>query len=358
MMHRLLTRLHQEQEGTALTEFTMCLPIWIVIMVGIANLQTLGVQTTRVQVTAQRNLWVNAIDLTINDKYENLTRLGGGEYAAMDKSSAPYSDAGALDTVATAHGGAMALGHWVESGTMVTATKPLHKNSMDVAIMMGTSSIGIDHSTHLNERELPKGLLDDLNTDALGGLGDGGTSGIIASIAKLALDASGATIPLATAVRYGSVSGNKFGQQVNIAGTSFNVGAQYDVLVAPKPFDGEHEIGGERGIPTMNLRQSGIQPLLIARLIAESVPNYEVHQRWGKSEWEGDSGSYEGLGDFDPDKAAEDGKEQGKKCKEDMDHNNQVQSCRSGCSSQPPEDQADCRDGCGDMRSIDPACNG
>jgi hypothetical protein len=355
MMHKLLTRLHQEQDGTALTEFTICLPIWVVIMIGIANLQTLGVQTTRVQVAAQRNLWVNAIDLTINEKAINMTNRGGGaEYLAMDKSSAPYSDASTLDTIATAHAGVMMTSHWEESGLMAAATIPLHKQTLNVVVL----PTAINDDKHLNDRDLPNGMLNELDLSAATGIGDGGASGIVASIARALLTATGSTIPLATAVRYGSVSGKSTGQSVQFYGGSVTVGSQYDVLVAPKPFSGSGNIGGGNGIPTMSLRQSSLQPLVIARLLAESVPNYEVHQRWGKSEWEGDSGSYEGLGDFDPNKAKEEGEEQGEKCKDDIDHNNAVQSCRSGCSSQPPEDQADCRDGCGSTRSVDPSCSG
>lgn len=349
-IHKMFKRLHDDQDGTALTEFTICLPIWVVIMIGVANLQTLGLQSTKVQIIAQKNLWVAATDAIINDDIKRMTRAGGAEYAIMDMTSASYSSTTGLDAAARVHGGAMALGHWTESGVLVTATKPLHSPSMDIALIPGTSSIGIDHTSKMNKREMPKLLLDDLNLDVVSGIGGGGGSGIVGDLAALVLTAAGATIPIATAVRYGVVSGSSTGQ----AQTSFanvGVGAQYDVLVAPKPFSGLGQIEGTK-LLGLSLRQSALQPLLVARLLAEGVENYEVHQRWGESEWE-----TEGSGDFEtPDLDYKDEKEAAEEdardCVDDVaEHNADRDECLSDCNGEPAADQASCRSGCGSPRS-------
>jgi hypothetical protein len=267
----------------------------------------------------------------------------------MDMTSASYSSTTGLDTAARVHGGAMALGHWTESGVLVTATKPLHSPSINVALIPGTSNIGIDHTSKMNKREMPKLLLDDLNTDVVSGIGGGG-SGIVGSLAALVLTAAGATIPLATAVRYGVVSGNSTGQ-VQTSFATVGVGAQYDVLVAPKPFKGLGSIEGA-GLLGLSLRQSALQPLLIARLLAEGVENYEVHQRWGKSEWQtSGSGGFQ-TPDLDYEDQVEDAEDDARDCVDGVnEHNANRNQCLSDCNSRPAAEQAGCRSGCGNARS-------
>jgi hypothetical protein len=341
-----LKRLHHDQDGTALTEFTICLPVWIFIMIGISNLQALGLQSTRVQIIAQKNMWIAATDAIINEVPENMTRAGGAMYAAMDKTSATYSSTPTLDTAATVHGGAMALGHWVESGVLVTATKPLHSPSINVTVIPGTSNIGIDHTSRLNQREMPKRLLDDLNLEVFSGVGGGGGSGIVGDLAAMLLTTAGATIPLATAVRYGVVSGKFSGHQVQLTGGSVTMGAQYDVLVAPRPFAGRGRIEGAR-LLGLDLRQSALQPLLIARLLAEGVKNYEVHQRWGKSEWETSGTGSFARPDLYYEDDVRDAENEARDCIRGVqDHNNAVNRCRAGCNG----DQS-CINGCGSYRN-------
>jgi hypothetical protein len=351
-------QLHQEQDGTALTEFTICLPIWIVIMIGIANLGTLGVRSTKAQVNAQRALWINAINLTKTDKADNLTRKGGIDYSTMDKSSAAYSETGTLDGIATAHGIAMGAGHWVESGTMTVATELLQSPRLTTTVFLGTGTRGIDHTSRLNKREMPKFMLDDLNTDVFRNQGQGSVSQIISSALAAILTVGGATIPLATAVRYGSVSGASPAEQVSITGMTVTVGAQYDVLVAPKPFKGTGSFSGARGF-SLNTRASSLYPMLIGRILAEgeSKGHYEGHLRWGKHDWtsQSGSGSYEGLNaDFEG--AAQEGREQGQECKETVDHNNGVAACQSACSSCQANGGQNCNCDCGSTRAVSQNC--
>jgi hypothetical protein len=56
-----LQRLHQEDDGTTLTEFVICLPVFIIVFMGLIDLYKMQNTSVEIQIMATKNMWKEAI---------------------------------------------------------------------------------------------------------------------------------------------------------------------------------------------------------------------------------------------------------------------------------------------------------
>ena len=79
-----VVRLYRPEDGSALTEFTMFLPVWVVMLIAVTSLARIGVFSTQVQLQAQRELWTAAVNVD-NIHVSPVTGYGHsiGEYGRL-----------------------------------------------------------------------------------------------------------------------------------------------------------------------------------------------------------------------------------------------------------------------------------
>jgi hypothetical protein len=253
----------REENGTAVTEFVMFLPVFVVTFAGIVNLGKFGYETTQTQILAQKKLWAAVIPITngIADGGVHMSStFGGGDavgnLASLAGNSAnPQMVADGLEGVVMA--GLTADGHWGESYLRVKPFK-LIGFANDVDPTLTAKDI-------IGEQPFPQYLLNDGANRPM----PSGIMGVVASI----LSGTGALPAMAAGIRYGEVFGEE-SRNFNVGNVgSFNAQAHYDVLVAPSPL---------KGIATK-------MTFGFAWVFAQTDDNYNVMMTFGKSEWEGDS---------------------------------------------------------------------
>ncbi len=278
----------REENGTAVTEFVMFLPVFVVTFAGIVNLGKFGYETTRTQVLAQKKLWANVMPIThgIADGGVHMSSVaGGGEAAAHIGALATDGDnpQQAADVIeAGIMAGGLAIdGHWGESYLRV---KPFEAVGFadDVDPTYDAKDI-------IGEQPFPNAILND-------GLNRPKPDGIVGVITSL-LSGSGAVPAMAAGIRYGEVYGEEDRSFTVGNFGSFNAEAHYDVLVAPSPL---------KGIATK-------MTFGFAWAFAQTDENYRVMMNFGESEWEGDSsGGSDRLDDIlaGGDDVLEDGEDQ------------------------------------------------
>lgn len=222
---------HRNERGVAMTEFVIFLPAWIVIFVGVFALGRLGLDTTKVQMTAQKQMWDAVIPITNSDLEPDIhmtPRSGLFEWGPhhVDLAGDSDNDQQAQDAVEAAimmlgQGG---FGHWGESYGRVKPFE-LVGSVADFAQVENLTFQG--RSDILNDRIYPSMLLDDsVPTDAP----SGGLDGILSAVLGL----SGIMPALGAGVRYGTVFGEVEDQPIHIAGgQTVAASAHYDILVAP-----------------------------------------------------------------------------------------------------------------------------
>ncbi len=328
---RLLGRLHRDHEGSAMTEFTAFLPIWLVLFIGIVNLGKLGWGTTAGQIEAQLKLWdsmAGQVDYedTLGTEYVN--PFTGGIQAGKKsiKSRPAYSDANntANQFESVTWAGAMGVnGHWGES---YQRTK----------ILDGLSVADLGDGPYLKVNDLledandyPSSLVDDTKT------GVDKPSKSVASILSELIQASGSIAAVGAGNRYGVVMSEVVDKNIPLSGWSdVKTNARYDALTPPAAMQGF---------------KADRVPFALARLIAEGDPteNSKVMLDFG-----GDPGWTNQKSDpddfsYDQDKGKDEGEEQAEeecenagfssnsKCKKCRDAGYSSQSACQACEDDP-----------------------
>ncbi|MBA2664885.1 MAG: hypothetical protein H0U74_21535 [Bradymonadaceae bacterium] len=260
---------HRDQKGSAMTEFVMFLPIWLTVFIGVVALGTIGVETTKVQMSAQKKVWDMAIDSTTSGLGPDLaTPVGGGGIAGAKAAELGRGIGDGAEAIVNITGLAIG-GHWGESYERVVLLDAVFDTGIEDLSYLATGVIGDD-------AKYPRYIVD----DSAAGIKNA-ASGDDTSIGKLLASFFAATGYVAAAgagIRYGMAHGIDT-QTFNVAGgRSISAKFHYDMLVSPSPLTG-----------TLGKRA----PIAIARLMAESEDNYNVMMNFGESEWEG-SGSNSG----------------------------------------------------------------
>ncbi|MFU8806830.1 MAG: TadE/TadG family type IV pilus assembly protein [Bradymonadaceae bacterium] len=237
-IRRWVQRLALDEKGVSMTEFVICLPVFLLIFVGVVNLTKLQNESLAVKIRATNNLWSEAIPVSQSNISIHMQATISGASAGthvVDHFRYPIAD-----TLAVAKYGGLALtGHFGESGVLVTPIdamadiwfSPPSSNLWDYIIIDP-----VDHDLDLsltagpvvNERPLTRDLVDDGLIGPMPSF-----SGPMAAI-NGAITMLGARPAMAAGIRYGIVVGEDSGS-VEFAGRTHNVSAGYDTLVAPKP---------------------------------------------------------------------------------------------------------------------------
>ena len=250
------------ESGSAMTEFVMFLPVFVVTFAGLVNLGKFGYETTQTQILAQNQLWANVMSIThgIADGGEHMSSVAGGGAAAAHLAGLagdgdnpqPLAD---LYEAGVMTGGLVVSGHWGESYTRV---KPFSLTSLasDVDPKFTASDV-------IGDQPFPQSILND-------GPNRPTPSGVVDIITAL-LSGSGALPAMAAGIRYGEV----FGEQnrtfsVGVIG-NYTAEAHYDILVAPSPLKGE----------------ATMMTFGFAWAMAQTQENYRVMMNFGESEWDG-----------------------------------------------------------------------
>ncbi len=214
-------RVHHDQKGTSLTEFVICLPIFIIIFVGVVNLNKLQDKSVLIKVQATNDLWTNAIPVqkeNIASRMVPLTQGGNTVAHIGSRLKYPISDA-----IGIAGGlGLGATGHFGESYAMtigVSAAADVFTSDMEIEMRGGPV---------YNDMELTRDLVDDGTIKTIPN-GSGALSYL-----NMLITISGTRPAIAAGIRYGLASGEAKAT-VSIAGVSNELSTGYDVLVAPKP---------------------------------------------------------------------------------------------------------------------------
>lgn len=97
MIKRLLHRLRYDERGSAMTEFTICLPAFLILFVGITELGQLEEAGLQVQLRANKEMWGNAIPvqktmMDIVHQSPQLAALQGGAQVLGNTSEYPVAD--------------------------------------------------------------------------------------------------------------------------------------------------------------------------------------------------------------------------------------------------------------------------
>ena len=238
---RLRRLLHRDERGSAMTEFIMFLPIWIVVFIGIENLGIMGMVGTQVQLKAQKELWQKAVQGPEGNDY--LLPIQGGLDAADEYSRVaglPNNDQAANDNMEAVLVGAGwgLLGHYGESSeksTIPGIVFMLVSNRSDIDdIKMFNDAVPAfllsDIIGDLDGARYPEAVLNDsiANTDLQ-------STGEIGSIIQAIIGASGLVHSQGAAIRYGVVFADVDETVDGLMGGwgSVSSGAHYDVLIGP-----------------------------------------------------------------------------------------------------------------------------
>jgi hypothetical protein len=95
---RLFRRVDHDERGTALTEFTICLPVFVMLFIIITNLGQLQVEGVGVMIQANKEMWGNAIPVQkklvdIVHQSPQLAAVQGGAQVINNFSDYPIADA-------------------------------------------------------------------------------------------------------------------------------------------------------------------------------------------------------------------------------------------------------------------------
>ena len=237
---RLRRMLHHE-DGSAMTEFIMFLPIWIVVFIGIENLGIIGMFATQVQLKAQVQLWNQAVTAPEGNDY--LLPIQGGIDAADNYNSVadlPGNDQEANDRMESVLVGAGwgIFGHYGESSEKSTIPGIVfmllsNRDDIDNIKMFGDAVPAFllsDIIGDLDGARYPEAVLNDsiANTDLQ-------SAGEIGAIIQAIVGASGLVHSQGAAIRYGIVFANIDETEDRLMGGvgSFSAGAHYDTLIGP-----------------------------------------------------------------------------------------------------------------------------
>ena len=331
-LRRSLQKLGRGQGGSALTEFTMFLPVWLLLFIGIVNLGKLGWATTNTQIQAQLALWDQAVQMTSAEaelEVHMSPKTAGPDAGIKSAKGRPvYSGTNSMannfDAVTWA--GAITLGgHWGESYQRTIAL----------------DAVGITEDLEVHER--PDSLYSDgvndypmrsLNDTIEPEVGGDGVAAVIASLIQL----SGAQHAVGAGARYGVIMSEQLDNTIELsAWQDVTANARYDLLVPPAAMTG---FNADR------------VPFALLRLLAEADENYSVMLDFGGDPGWSDQTQDSGDFSYDPDEGRDEGEEQGEEQCDSLGYssNSKCIRCQDDYGQGTTEGTCDCRD--------DPDCPG
>jgi hypothetical protein len=225
MIHRVLRRLRDE-DATAMTEFVICLPVFLILFVGIADLGKMLSVGTEVKVRANTEMWNDALPVSkdLIDPVHMSPTLAAGD-AALDFTNkiGPYPISEAV--LAASYGGLVADGSRLESAI-------IHKSG---------SIAAIDPTILFRVRPTSVNFAEDQIADAWPNPVPAGPGALAAWTPFTWWPPLQPLVPrqaIAAGARYGQEEGTHDDNVQTVWGNQ-HLEAWYDVQVAPRPVDTE-----------------------------------------------------------------------------------------------------------------------
>jgi hypothetical protein len=244
---RCAAKLHSGEEGTAMTEFVICLPIFVIIFIGIADLYRIQNTTVAIQITATADMWKKALPIQKNIA------------ASALHLSAPTSVAPSLSVVNARGGNIVAkgyalgkigatatYGHFGESYYMTLPLRPFVNMRVP-----GDTKISAKQVLNTSDGKMTLTLVPDGTLDNASGMW---------------------RPPAAAGIRYGMV-GSKVEQTVEsrLLRNSFNISTGYDTIVSPY---------GYNMLEHSTLTMITVGQAVNARKLFDSLPGVEFSARF------------------------------------------------------------------------------
>lgn len=294
LMQKISTSFHREQRGSAMTEFVVTLPVWIIVMYVIWDMGMVHMHVTNTQIVAQTDLWSKAIPLTkaadqtpTGETLKYMVPISGGIQAgiAQSKKRNAHNGHGTFSTVegpihALAIGGAtVSLQSPSSSGIgdshFVESTYRIGSMSLGMSGVPETKLKAKDVVDISEDKRYPVMMLND-GVDTNFDTGGDSASSQVAALLMSALDSSGALHSIVAGARYGAVAGESTGDYKGLFGWNVKPGYAYDTLVSPAPYTTD---------------ASNYIPMMVARLGAEAAEGekYAVALRFCKGDWSGNT---------------------------------------------------------------------
>ncbi len=241
--------LHNDERGTALTEFVIILPVFIMVFAGILQIRKVGNEAVEHQVRANKKLWVAVYDA--EDEVLRMTPRGQFAQAFSDTEQNIMQR---LDSGANALGG-----HWTEHYTRTQVMMPIVSGVRVEQPWRGR--LTLEPSSVIGDATVAKALVDDALTP-----GDlrPSNSGIVGTIINGAMQVIGGNAGYAANIRYGNVYSEPQVDEIEVAGISHTFETSYESRVSPAQepaFSDPFDTAEDRGY-------------LISRLSAETENNY------------------------------------------------------------------------------------
>lgn len=241
-------RLDRDERGTALTEFVIILPVFIIVFAGILKLRKVGNEAVEHNVRANKKLWVAVYEA--EDEELRMTPRG-----ALADTFGPQEESilGRVDAAVTGFGG-----HWGESYSRTALAMPA---------LLGRRA---PRSVRRNLTMRPYNVIGDakvaniLTNDSVDLTSVDTSGGIVGTIVTGALQLLGATAGYAANIRYGNVESEMQTDQIEVAGLSHTFETQYESLVSPAQS------------PPFNdfINTAETRSYLVSRLAGETETNY------------------------------------------------------------------------------------
>ncbi|MBA2661267.1 MAG: pilus assembly protein [Bradymonadaceae bacterium] len=213
------SKLRDDERGSAMTEFIMCLPVFILIFAGVLDLYKVNQQGLEVKSAAAAVTMADAISIqtTLSGNMDHMNPLSSG---ISDLIGGNYS--GMADAILN---GASAGGIYIDSGlkaSLADVVLPVSPSpKFTLASIMGTTTA--EDGNNLYSYNLLNDLVN-FESQAF-------TSGSFAGITSGILSATGARPGIVAGIRYGAARGEK-SKTTNGNFGSYEMGARY-TLPAP-----------------------------------------------------------------------------------------------------------------------------
>lgn len=265
-----MRHLLRDERGTALTEFILFLPVFIVCFIGLGNLITAGIGATKVEMIGQQKTWEEALQVSTSSPATHMSPLLGAEDAFGELGALAGDDANPQQTADGVerfayNAGLGFAGHWGESFERAIIPKAIsYADNIDDLTANPHDIIG--HGSY------PNLLLNDSASSVLDRPEGGGALSVTDVISGL-ISISGFIPAQAAGIRYGVAFGEHEDDfQLMAGGPTKHYESHHDILVPPNPLS-----GNEHRIYTFGAAYA-------AMLLQEE---YRVMLKYGKSEWDG-----------------------------------------------------------------------
>lgn len=290
-----LAQLTHDEDGTTITEFVLLLPVFLLIFIGMINLSSLHHAGLEVNISASKQVWAKALPIQM-DQDSNAPAFNYNDAKAASNSNLTgRTDPGSpVRTFMQARWNAGEQnGSLGESHAMLGSvySQSIDQTELDLNQFhnLGSSSPGMSRLLTLSQQGNTNmqfnGITPDLNSlvttpmarqllnDASTGMvsASSNTNGLLGGAqADLSSFNNHTLLAQGAGIRYGSVS-SKHARTLMIAGNSFELNANYDVLLAPVAYESQATQQRVHGIARFAMEDQLVYNTLLGIQVDEKV---------------------------------------------------------------------------------------